>query len=104
MKAVRPRVLKVETAGDAVDVDDLAGEVEPGHELAFHRLEVDLVGGHSAARYELGFVHALAIDRERRRRQLTHKLGDVRLADLCPGIAFVYLGRFKEPNPEPFRK
>ncbi len=38
----RPGVLEIEAAGDAVDVKDLAGEVQSGAFAALHRLEVNL--------------------------------------------------------------
>ncbi len=38
----RPGVLEIEAAGDPVDVEDLAGEVQAGAFAALHRLEVDL--------------------------------------------------------------
>ena len=37
-----PSRLKIEAAGDAVHIEDLAGEVQAGHDPAFHRVEVDL--------------------------------------------------------------
>lgn len=38
-----PGSLEIETAGDAVDIEDLAREIEPGHAAALHGFEVDFV-------------------------------------------------------------
>ena len=56
-----PCGLKVEAAGDAVDVEALSGEVEVGHELAFHGLEIDFLEADAAAGDEFVFadiIHA----------------------------------------------
>ena len=82
MEAVRPRVLKVESARDAIDVDDFSSKVETVHELALHRAEVDLVESNAAARNELVLVHAFAADRERRCGELADKSSRLCLAEL----------------------
>ena len=59
-----PSGLEVEAAGDAVDVDAFAGEVEAGNDAAFHGLEVDAPAVDAAAGDELVFVGCLAISFE----------------------------------------
>ena len=48
-----PGGLEVETASDAVDVEDFACEIEVGHMTAFEGGEVDGLQGHSATGDEL---------------------------------------------------
>lgn len=57
-----PGGLEVETAGDAVDVENFAGEVESGDCFALHRFELDVVEGNATAGDKFVFVEALAID------------------------------------------
>ena len=59
-----PGGLEVEAAGDAVDVEDFAGEVEAGDEAACHGFEVDVAEVDAATGDELVFVHAFAVDGE----------------------------------------
>ena len=56
-----PGSLEVEAAGDAIDVDAFAGEVEARDDAAFHGLEVDALAVDAAAGDELIFVGRLAI-------------------------------------------
>ena len=57
----RPSGLEVEAAGDTVDVEALASEVETGHEAALHGFEMDLFEADAAAGDELVFVGGLAL-------------------------------------------
>ena len=58
-----PGGLKIEAAGDAVHIEDLAGEVQAGHDPALHRMEVHLAEGHAPASDELLLEGGLAGDR-----------------------------------------
>lgn len=62
--AAGPCCLEIEAAGDAIDVEAFAGEVEAGDEAALHGLEVDFLEAHAAAGDELVFVGSLAGDLE----------------------------------------
>ena len=44
-----PGGLEIESAGDAVDIEALAGEVEPRDDSALHGLEIDLLEINAAA-------------------------------------------------------
>jgi len=57
-----PGGLEIETAGDAIDVEAFAGEVEAGDELALHGAEVDFLQAHSATGDEFVFVRGLALN------------------------------------------
>jgi hypothetical protein len=57
-----PGILEVEAACDAVDVNDLAGEVEAGADFALHGFHVDVAQLNAAAGDELFFVCAFAVD------------------------------------------
>ena len=56
-----PGGLEVEPAGDAVDVEEFAGEVEAGDEFAFHGFEIHFAEANAAAGDEFVFVEALAV-------------------------------------------
>ena len=56
--------MEVEAAGDAVDVEDFAGEVEAGVGFAIHGFEVEILEVDAAAGDEFVFVGGLARDRE----------------------------------------
>ena len=56
--------MEVEAAGDAVDVEEFAGEVEAGNEFALHGFEIDFAETNAAAGDEFVFVEALAGDGE----------------------------------------
>src|SRR5207302_8897667 len=68
--ACRPRCLEIESAGDAVDVEQFAGEVKTGTDAAFHRFEIDLAQAHAAARHKFILVQAFARDAEFGAREL----------------------------------
>src|SRR2546427_12176751 len=55
-----PCRLKIEAAGDAIDIEQFAGEVEPRTDAAFHRLEVHFCQPHTAARDAFIVVQALS--------------------------------------------
>lgn len=55
-----PGGLEVEAAGDAVDIERFAGEVEVIEEFAFHGFEVDFIEGDAAAGDEFVFIGAFA--------------------------------------------
>lgn len=55
-----PGGLEIESASDAVDVDALADEVEPGDDATFHAPEVDGTSLNAPGGDELVFVGGLA--------------------------------------------
>ena len=57
-----PGGLEVEAAGDAIDIEDLAGEVEAGDGLALHRFELDVIERDATAGYEFVFIKAFTGD------------------------------------------
>ena len=57
-----PGILKVEAAGDAIDIQYLPGEIESGAHFAFHGFEVHFRKSHSAAFYKLVFESILSQD------------------------------------------
>src|SRR5208283_5374356 len=57
LPAGRPGGLEIVAPRDAVDVEHLAGEVEPGADPALHGRHVDLAEANPAARHELLLVH-----------------------------------------------
>jgi hypothetical protein len=59
-----PGRLKVEAAGDAVDVEQFAGEVQSGTYPALHRSEIHIAQFHAAAGDEFVLVQALSGDFE----------------------------------------
>jgi hypothetical protein len=48
--AGRPCSLKIKTAGDAINVEQLAGEIKSGANPAFHRLEIHLAQARAAVK------------------------------------------------------
>ena len=58
--ARRPGRLKIEAAGDAVDIEDLAGKMQAAHLAALHRPEIDVAGMHPAAGDEFVFGWAVS--------------------------------------------
>ena len=65
-----PRGLKIEPAGDAVNVQHLAGEKQSGANPAFHRLEIHFVQPHAAAGDKFILVQAFAGHRKFRAEEL----------------------------------
>lgn len=61
----RPRALEVEPAGDAVDVDNLAGEEQSRDALALHGAHVESGQGNASAGDELFFEGPLTDDLSR---------------------------------------
>jgi len=61
-KAGRPRGLKIESACDAIDIQQLTREKQPWTDLAFHRLELDLAELHATACDKFIPVQTLAAD------------------------------------------
>ena len=68
-----PGILEIEAAGDAVDVEDFAREMQPSAFPTFHGLEVDLGQLYAAAGDELVLEHALAVDLEFRGGEIISK-------------------------------
>src|SRR5436190_9217955 len=64
--AGRPGCLEVETAGDAVDIEEFASEKDAGSNFAFHRLEVHFRERDAAARHEFLFVQTFSGDGQNR--------------------------------------
>ena len=56
--------MEVEAAGDAVDVEEFAGEVKARNEFAFHGFEVHFAEANAAAGDEFVFVETFAGDGE----------------------------------------
>ena len=69
-----PGGLKIKAAGEAIHVEQFAGEVEAGTEPAFHGLEIHLAQPHATASDELVFVQALAGDAKFSARELLNEL------------------------------
>src|SRR5262249_17434043 len=72
--ASAPRGWKIEPAGDAVDVEQLACKIKIWHDPAFHGFEIDLAQSHAAASDKLLFVQRFPIDFEFRRTQMPNQL------------------------------
>ena len=56
-----PCCLKVESPGDAVEVEAFPGKVQPGAELAFHRSKVHFFKAYSTTGHELFLVGGLSL-------------------------------------------
>lgn len=84
MEAVRPCVLEVEAARDAIDIDNFSREIEALHQLALHRLEINLVESNTTARDEFVLIRTFAGDCECRGCELAEKLDCLRLTELRP--------------------
>jgi hypothetical protein len=56
-----PGGLEVEAAGDAVDIEAFAPEVESGDLATLHGSEVDFFQAHAAAGHEFVFVGSIAL-------------------------------------------
>ena len=78
-----PGGLEIEAAGDAVDIEAFAGEVEAGDEAAFHAAEVDLLEADAAAGDEFLLVGGFSLNFE-------PAFGE--LADKC---IFLFLGELR---------
>jgi hypothetical protein len=98
-----PGGLEIETAGDAIDVERFAGEVEAGDEAAFHGLEVDFGKTDAAAGDEFVFVGALAGDREFGGGELGGERGEFIVGDAGPDGVGCEAGGDGEAFPEALR-
>ena len=101
--------MKVEAAGDAVDVEDLAGKVKAGDHSTLHRLEVHVAEMHPAAGDKLVLVHALAIDLETASTELLGQTPSQRFWQMRPSqLSHIPLRLHKSPFnqslPEPIRQ
>ncbi len=54
--------MKVESSGNAIEVQYFSGKMEIWGEFAFHGFEVEVVEGDSSAGYEFFFVEAFSGD------------------------------------------
>ena len=98
-----PGGLEVEAAGDAVDVQDFAGEVEAGDLFALHRFELEVIERDSAAGHEFIFVEALAIDDESGFDEFADECRTLILGEGGPGGVVGDFGGFTHAVPEAFR-
>src|SRR5665213_4155592 len=69
-EAGRPRRLKIETTGEAVNVQQLACKKQSGTNFTFHRFEIHLRQLHAAARHELFLVQTFSRHKKFRAREL----------------------------------
>lgn len=69
-----PGCLEIEASGDAVDIQDLAREVESRVSFAFHRLEIEIFQMHPTTGDELIFVRAFARDLKFGSAKLPHQI------------------------------
>ena len=95
-----PGGLEVEAAGDAVDVEDFACEIEVGVGLAFHRFEIEVFQVHSATGDELVFVGALAGDLKLGLGQLSHEVLGLLLSEVSPRLSFGDARGLGKTSPE----
>src|SRR5205807_5156150 len=68
-----PGGLEIKAAGDAVNVEELAGEIKIWCDPAFHGFEIDLAQSHATASDKLLFVQRLPVDLEFCRMQLPNQ-------------------------------
>ena len=94
--------MKIEAAGDAVDVEDFAGEVEAGGETAFHGFEMNLFERDSTAGDEFIFVGAFARDRIVALGEFLDEVLGGFFAELRPGAFLRNAGSLAESLPESF--
>lgn len=95
-----PGRLEVEPAGDAVDVEDFAREVEAGLGLAFHRLQIEVLEGDSTAGDELVLVGALAGDLEGSGGEFGDEGVELGLGEVGPGLALANAGGLAKSRPQ----
>ena len=81
-----PGGLKVETTGDAVEVDALTGEVQSRDVSALHGFEVDGFAADSATGHELVFVGSLAHGLVSRLFEQFDERHGLELGQLAPGL------------------
>src|SRR5690606_29627931 len=65
-----PGGLKIEPAGDAIDVQNFTGKVHTFRDSALHRLQLNVAQVDTAAGDELVLVHAFALDAKSARADL----------------------------------
>lgn len=95
-----PCCLKIEAAGDAVDIENFACKVEPGLGLALHRLEIEVFQMDAAAGDEFVLVGALAGDLKFSCGELVNEFLGLFLGEVGPCLAFGDFGRLAEAGPE----
>ena len=94
--------MKVEAAGDAVDIENLSGKVEPGVLFAFHAFELHVIERNAAAGNEFIFVQAFSIHGKFRLNQLLCESLTLEFCDLGPSCGIDDSGGFAHPLPESF--
>jgi hypothetical protein len=59
-----PGGLKIKAAGHPIDIENLTGKVEVWNRFTFHRFQVQVIEGHSAAGHKFLFIEAFSSDFE----------------------------------------
>lgn len=77
-----PGILKIKTAGDAVDIENFSGKVETRRDFALQGPHVDVIEFDPTTGDELVFVHAFPLHLKLTMRQLFTETIDVLFADL----------------------
>jgi len=81
-----PGILKIESTGDAIDIQYFPCEIESGAHLALHGFEINFGKSHSAAFYKFVFKSILSQDSQLSSHQTMTNLRDVFVGNSGPLI------------------